>query len=642
MRISVAKNDEFIMASKREDLKLITNEGIDSTLNHVLYCPKIPKSLLSVARMQTAGLLITFDKNGVKIHNEGKTVMSGESENNLTTIHFQTNRREINVASRKLNYQLWHQRLGHIGEQEFLELKSKRMFEDIARLDSIKPDEKLCGACIKGKQAWLPFNREKTKEHVKRPLFIVHSDVAGPVTPPTVDDKNYFILFIDQYTHNCVSYLIRRKSDVFNAFKDFVAKSEAKFNLKLVNLYCDNGREYLSNEMKGYFSERGISYHLTVPRTPHLNDVAERMVRTITEKARAMVAGAKLNEKFWGEAVLTATHLVNISPSKALKCSKTPYEMWHDKKPIMKYLKVFGSTVYVHEKVNIGKFDEKSWKGILVGYEPNGYKVWVHEKAKFVVERDVIVDEFDFEKSRPHMGEVLTQVDGQVDEPKEPDLSGLPPVNHNSGRFEETSGEVTDVSSLTSDKENSSPDIEPRRSDRIRELPPTSYEKINTPEDCVLLVKSTLYEIPRTFHEIKFRDDKCQWEEAIKAEIDSLLINETWSLVPKPPGKNIVDCKWIFSIKTDEHGQLAKYKARLVARGFSQEYLTDYDETFAPVARIASFRFILAFANQFNLLIHHMDVKMAFLNGNLKEEIYGCFSENDDFVVHAVFLLPNI
>lgn len=89
-----------------------------------------------------------------------------------------------------------------------------------------------------------------------------------------------------------------------------------------------------------------------------------------------------------------------------------------------------------------------------------------------------------------------------------------------------------------------------------------------------------------------------------------------------PKDKNIVDCKWVFSIKQDENGNLLKYKARLVARGFTQEYMMDYDETFAPVARISSFRYFLAFSNQYDLLIHQMDVKTVFLNGALKDEIY--------------------
>ena len=78
----------------------------------------------------------------------------------------------------------------------------------------------------------------------------------------------------------------------------------------------------------------------------------------------------------------------------------------------------------------------------------------------------------------------------------------------------------------------------------------------------------------------------------------------------------------VFSLKNDEFGNPIKYKARLVAKGFSQKYLIDYNETFAPVARISSFRFLIAFANQNCLLIHHMDVKTVFLNGTLKEEIY--------------------
>ncbi|KOC60033.1 Copia protein [Habropoda laboriosa] len=126
--------------------------------------------------------------------------------------------------------------------------------------------------------------------------------------------------------------------------------------------------------MKDYCVEKGISYHLTVPRTPQLNGVSERIVRTITEKGRTMISGASLNKVFWGEAVLTATYPINLTPTKALKQNKTPLELWHGKRPRVKYLKIFGSTVYIHNKVRKTKFDEKSWKGILVGYELNGYR----------------------------------------------------------------------------------------------------------------------------------------------------------------------------------------------------------------------------------------------------------------------------
>jgi len=183
-----------------------------------------------------------------------------------------------------------------------LEIKRKNLFQDNKLLDNVNPTDDICEACLNGKQTRLRFDKFKNKEHINRALFVIHSDVCGPITPTTIDDKNYYVIFVDQFTHYCVTYLIKHKSDVFLMFKDFVAKSEAHFNLKVVNLYIDNGREYLSSDMREYCTQKGISYHLTVPYTLQLNGVSERMIRTITEKARAMVNGAKLEKSFWGDS----------------------------------------------------------------------------------------------------------------------------------------------------------------------------------------------------------------------------------------------------------------------------------------------------------------------------------------------------
>ena len=108
----------------------------------------------------------------------------------------------------------------------------------------------------------------------------------------------------------------------------------------------------------------------------------------------------------------------------------------------------------------------------------------------------------------------------------------------------------------------------------------------------------------------------------MKEELDALSKNHTWDLVTLPPGKSVVGCKWIYKIKTRSDGSIERYKARLVAKGFTQEYGIDYEETFAPVARISSVRALLAVAaaNKWNLF--QMDVKNAFLNGDLSEEVY--------------------
>lgn len=672
VKISVAKTGAYITATKRGTIQITSNLGIQGILENVFYCPDVPYNLLSVRRMQQSGLTIIFDHKGVTINKGGKTIIGGKFLNNLIGVEFVVNNNnvvnsivQVNSSLKLHNYQLWHERLGHIGKSKFLELKNKQMVEDMNQISQVVPnDNSLCEACINGKQTRLPFNKSKDKNHVKRPLFIVHTDVCGPITPTTVTNKNYFVLFVDQYTHYCVTYLITNKSDVFSVFRDYIAKGEAHFNSRLVNLYCDNGGEYLSTEMKDFCIQKGISYHLTVPRTPQLNGVSERMIRTITEKARAMIFGAKLNKSFWGEAVLTATYLINLTPTKALNQLKTPYELWHGKKPQIKYLKVFGSTVYVHNKTRKTKFEEKSLKGILVGYEPNGYKVWDVETEKFSVVRDVIVDETNFLVSRPLAKPEGVNLENSSTSSKT-GLSDLIKISSKSvsksdntksdtvdSRLEEkrqkicelgneinkfdtkTNKYINEKSVIKTDKSaepasnNSlcplslSPKPELRRSDRIKNHPPVTYKEDDLLNDYLMCAQSIVCKIPTCYQDLKNTDDRSKWEQAIQEEINSLLINNTWSLVTKPDNKNIVDCKWVFTLKNDEFGNPSKYKARLVARGFSQEYLKDYDETFAPVARISSLRFIIAFSNQYNLLLHHMDVKTAFLNGELKEEIF--------------------
>ncbi|CAH2215949.1 jg24904, partial [Pararge aegeria aegeria] len=159
-----------------------------------------------------------------------------------------------------------------------------------------------------------------------------------------------------------------------------------------------------------------------------------------------------------------------------------------------------------------------------------------------------------------------------------------------------------------------------RRSERIKKLPSKDYMHMNDPDSFLSLVSANL--LPSSFNDVFNRTDTDKWLKAIQSEIESLRNNKTWDLVEIPNNVNIVSCKWVFTIKNNESGEPTRYKARLVARGFTQEYLQDYDETFAPVARMTTFRFILALANQFDLLLHHMDVKTAFLNGILKEDIY--------------------
>ncbi len=113
-----------------------------------------------------------------------------------------------------------------------------------------------------------------------------------------------------------------------------------------------------------------------------------------------------------------------------------------------------------------------------------------------------------------------------------------------------------------------------------------------------------------------------KWEMAMQEEYDSFVVNNIWSLVPLPEGRKPISCKWVFKIKHGVHGEVERYKAIVMARGFTQTYGVDYNETFALVAKFVSIHCILALAAIEDMEIHQMDVKITFLNGDLEKEIY--------------------
>ncbi len=125
---------------------------------------------------------------------------------------------------------------------------------------------------------------------------------------------------------------------------------------------------------------------------------------------------------------------------------------------------------------------------------------------------------------------------------------------------------------------------------------------------------------PRSLAEAKHRPDWPLWEKAIAEELETLKTAGTWRLEDPPLGANIIGSKWVFKAKKDVAGNIARYKAWLVTQGFSQIGGVDYDDTYAPVAKLASSRAVIAMANRLNLVLYQVDIKGAYLNGVLRED----------------------
>lgn len=113
-----------------------------------------------------------------------------------------------------------------------------------------------------------------------------------------------------------------------------------------------------------------------------------------------------------------------------------------------------------------------------------------------------------------------------------------------------------------------------------------------------------------------------QWVHAMNNELHALKKNHTWDLVPLPPGKRLVGCKWVYKLKLKVDGSLERHKARLVAKGYTQEYGIDFFETFSPVVKMTTIRCIIALAASKRWSIHQLDVNNAFLHGDLHEDVY--------------------
>ena len=112
------------------------------------------------------------------------------------------------------------------------------------------------------------------------------------------------------------------------------------------------------------------------------------------------------------------------------------------------------------------------------------------------------------------------------------------------------------------------------------------------------------------------------WVKAMEEELDQIQKNETWELVPRPKNKNVIGTKWVFRNKLNEEGHVTRNKARLVCKGYAQVEGIDFEDNFSPVARMEAIRMILAYACSKEIKVYQMDVKSAFLNGELEEEVY--------------------
>ena len=643
-------------------LRALHPKGTYIALKEVLYVPKLMKNLLSVRTMTKQDAEVRFigdkclvvkqNKNGTSCTVEiGKSVNGGLYKLYSPVISKPSEEKAC-FATTNGSLSLWHQRYGHLNMKDITHISKNDVVDGMKTCNEKEENIDDCESCALGKMHRLPHPKQ-SENRANKILEMVHTDLCGPMQIESVGGSRYLLTFIDDYSRYTVVYLLKRKSEVTSKFKEFVMLMENNSHqikkLNVINsVRSDNGGEYRSDEFKKYCSEKGISQQFTNPYCPQQNGVSERLNRTIVESARSMLCHAKLPLKFWAEAVNTVVYLRNRSPTSALN-GRTPFEYWFNRKPDVSNLRVFGCICYVHIPDALRKkLDPKSYKAIFVGYpsDTKGYKVYNVNSGKFCRSRNIIFSENKFhdfnsvEKVEDYMifPEELyieTNHDNKVDRidvEKEGDDNGgdvlIEEVQVNNVVGEEINKKVRfqdDDSTVKSTYEETFMDqVANLNGPRLRNPRDRLIENADfaVTDSCYVASLTSDADEPKTYKQATNGQNFRQWKNAMDDEYNSLKVNKTWELVPRPSNQNVIGCRWLYKLKRGVDGSITRYKSRLVAQGYSQTEGIDYEEVFAPVARAATIRALLSFANSNNLEVHQMDVKTAFLHGVLDCDLY--------------------
>lgn len=211
----------------------------------------------------------------------------------------------------------------------------------------------------------------------------------------SIGKAKYFFIFKDDHSKMCFAYYLKTKGEVLKSFQDFKCLVENQTGMKMKILRIDNGKEFCSHNFESFLKKNGILHQTSVSYTPEQNGSAERMIKTVVEKARYLMLDANLDEKFWAEAVNTTVYLRNKTVANGLD-EETPSEMWTGNKLDINNLRIYDSKVMAHiPKQKRLKWDKKSKPMILVGYSETfkGYRLYDAGKNEEFICRDVTVFE---------------------------------------------------------------------------------------------------------------------------------------------------------------------------------------------------------------------------------------------------------
>jgi Reverse transcriptase (RNA-dependent DNA polymerase)/gag-polypeptide of LTR copia-type/Integrase core domain/GAG-pre-integrase domain/Zinc knuckle len=604
------------------------------TLHGVLFVPTLKANLCSWPAASRMGATMHAVGPDVLVSNSrGDPLFLAEVVDSLLTVQgdLDVNKSSVAVAC-AVSAEVWHKRLGHASAATMSSM-SKGAVRGMHLSGAIQLSH--CDACFEAKQTRLQF--EESNSLAKYPLELVHADVIGKIAAASLGGAHYVLSVMYDCTRFSAVVCLASKAQVADAFIRILREWERQTGRKTKAIRTDNGTEF-KGALTNFCEKQGVIHQTSVRYTPQQNGRAERVGRVLFNKARSMLFDADLPTGFWAEGVSTANFVRNVTYSRVVKC--TPYEMFFGKKPDVSMLRVFGCKAFVHvPKEKRGKLDKRSVRGVFVGYEPHckGWRVLYRDGTTWcsVVSRDVVFDESCLGVGHIEGASdvacgndyVLLSLDG-VDEENATYPAPAAPEDAGNAVGDNT---AADVHTPTDDGAGHGAaygeaiqDRGVRRSSRVRAEPARYADEF--PARVAAVGALNLTDEPQSLKEVQQREDWQLWEASMHEEYAALRSKGVFTEVDLPDDVKALPCRWVYKIKRDQHGKVEKYKSRVVAKGYLQRNGINgelsSENVFAPASNITTLRVLLSLAAQEDFDIDQLDVKTAFLNGDLEEEVY--------------------
>jgi len=360
----------------------------------VLHVPDLAHPLISWRKLREKGYTEFGEGDYISVNKGTKVVFEAVFDGNLFKIPETSH-------SAHITYDFWHQALAHLAPSTMD--KSLQLYSDADIPD--RPTNYVCSSCIKSKMTRSP--RTSTSRKVRKKLDLVHSDLSGPFPVSSYGNSLYFITLVDDATRVGWVRFMKQTSETTKIVKDFVAEIELQHHKTPAAFRTDNGGEYVTKDLKGFFTSKGIIHEFSPPYSPESNGVAERLNRTIGESLRAMLESAvTYDKKLWAEAVLTAVYIKNRQSHSALN-DLTPYEALYSTKPSIQHIQPFGRECYIHvpyqKRTDGKKSSPRAQRAIFPGYTnvPHHYRVFLPDTKKTIVSADTFFPPLEIEGATP-------------------------------------------------------------------------------------------------------------------------------------------------------------------------------------------------------------------------------------------------